>query len=391
MASMYSAANGRWQIDVFGFGRVYTGTKSRHDAETILWHVERLVTANELGNSPDGITAKWLKTIAPRIRKRLIAIGLIPDTTDRTLQDACESFKKTKSNLHSLHTRTIANLTDYFGGATSIDSIDSVGARAFKAWLATSGKREAEGEKPAQGLAQATVSRRIKCARSIFKLAVESKWIGANPFLDVRAGKQNNPSRLHFVPFEDAFKIMDQLPTAEFRLVFALGRFAGMRCPSEPQALKWSDIDWARRSMTFDVPKLAHLRGKERRTCPIFVQLQPYLTEAFEAAETGAVYTCPTLVRWGKRAGIKYSKRLRQAIDRAGLKPWPKLLDNLRKTRATEVSHEFGPKAESEWIGHGEEVALRHYLMVTDDQWELATGVKSELKAQNNTRHTRQN
>lgn len=391
MASIYAAKNGRWQIDVYGFGRIYTGTTSKHDAETILWHVERLVVAKELGNPPDGITEQWLRGVSLRIRKRLAAIGLLSDSQSQTIGELCEAFRKTKPNLHTLHNRTIENVKAYFGEGSPIKSVTKITALAFKAWLATEGKSPATKDEPAKGLAQATVSRRIKCARSMFKLAVDSGWIDANPFLSVKAGKQSNPERLYFVPAADAKKVLEQLPTAEFRLVFAFGRYAGMRSPSEPQAFKWSDVDWARWSMTFDVPKLAHLPGKERRTCPVFAELQPYLSEAFELAKPGDVWACPTLVQWGKRAGVKYSKVLRRAIRLAGLKPWPKLLDNLRKTRATEVSHQFGPKAESEWIGHGEEVALRHYLMVTDDQWAIATGQKSCPTPENVTRHSRQN
>ena len=63
-----------------------------------------------------------------------------------------------------------------------------------------------------------------------------------------------------------------------------------------------------------------------------------------------------------------------QAIKRVeGLEVWPKLFTNLRASRATEIQAQYGPKAESEWIGHGVEVAMQHYVMVTDDTWVRAS------------------
>ena len=44
-------------------------------------------------------------------------------------------------------------------------------------------------------------------------------------------------------------------------LIFALSRFAGLRCPSEHLALRWSDINWERSRMIVQSPKTEHHEG----------------------------------------------------------------------------------------------------------------------------------
>ena len=93
------------------------------------------------------------------------------------------------------------------------------------------------------GLADATISKRVKTARQIFRKAVRWKLLADNPFDDVKAGGKTNRSRMRFVTREEAHAVMDACPDAEWRLLFALSRFGGLRCPSEHIALRWADVD----------------------------------------------------------------------------------------------------------------------------------------------------
>ena len=42
-----------------------------------------------------------------------------------------------------------------------------------------------------------------------------------------------------------ATKVSEACPDADWQLIFALARFAGLRCPTEALGLRWSDVDWA--------------------------------------------------------------------------------------------------------------------------------------------------
>jgi hypothetical protein len=64
-----------------------------------------------------------------------------------------------------------------------------------------------------------------------------------------------NPERLCFVSREESQKVLDACPDAEWRLLFALSRYGGLRCPSEHLALRWGDVDWERSRFTVRSPK----------------------------------------------------------------------------------------------------------------------------------------
>jgi hypothetical protein len=62
-------------------------------------------------------------------------------------------------------------------------------------------------------------------------------------------------------------------------------------------------------------------------------------------------------------------------VKRAGLTPWPKLFQNLRSSRETElVQQGFPEHVVAQWIGHTQKVAREHYLRVTESDFERATG-----------------
>src|SRR5213079_1859002 len=61
---------------------------------------------------------------------------------------------------------------------------------------------------------------------------------------------------------------------------------------------------------------------------------------------------------------------------RAGLKPWPKVWQNLRSTRETELLKDFPIHVVCGWIGNTERIARRHYLQITDADFDQATGVQ---------------
>jgi hypothetical protein len=107
---------------------------------------------------------------------------------------------------------------------------------------------------------------------------------------------------------------------------------------------------------------------------------------ASEVAKEGDDFIFNELRASSKDARQFIAHRIEQALKRLGVKPWPRLLSNLRATRATEVDKEYGSKAESLWIGHGATVALKHYLMVIDDDWEKATGVSRAVEALDDNR-----
>ena len=139
-------------------------------------------------------------------------------------------------------------------------------------------------------LAEATISKRVKTARQIFRQGVRWKMLAENPFADVKAGSQTNKARMYFVSREDAQKVLDACPDAQWKLLFALSRYGGLRCPSEHLMLKWADVDWEKNRILVHSPKTEHHDGGDCRFVPLFPELRPYLLEVFEQAEEGTEY-----------------------------------------------------------------------------------------------------
>jgi len=178
-----------------------------------------------------------------------------------------------------------------------------------------------------------------------------------------------NETRKHFVSREDAQKVLAACPDTEWQLIFALSRYAGLRCPSEHLSLKWDDIDWERSRVFVHSPKKEHLECGGDRWVPIFPELRPYLEVAFELAEPGTVF----VINRYRDANTNLRTQMLRIIKRAGLKPWPKLFQNLRATRDTELAAQYPMHVVCAWIGNTELIAAKHYLQVTDDDFQRAT------------------
>ncbi|MBI1311903.1 tyrosine-type recombinase/integrase [bacterium] len=141
---------------------------------------------------------------------------------------------------------------------------------------------------------------------------------------------------------------LEYCPDHEWRLLFALSRFGGLRCPSEHVGLRWGDIQWSENRMVVTSPKTEHYAGGESRVVPLFPELRPHLEEAFERATPGAEFVLT------KCRDIDKNLRthLLRIIRKVGLSPWPKLFQNLRSTRETELAEDFPLHVVCAWIGN---------------------------------------
>ena len=114
--------------------------------------------------------------------------------------------------------------------------------------------------------------------------------------------------------------------------------------------------------------KTEHHEGGASRIVPIFPELYPHLYQAFEQADEGAEF-CITRYR---DPAVNLRAQLLRIIRGAGLQQWPKLWQNLRSTRETELADRFPAHVASAWIGNSVAVAVKHYLQVTDDHFTEA-------------------
>ncbi|MCC5829683.1 MAG: site-specific integrase [Phycisphaeraceae bacterium] len=193
-------------------------------------------------------------------------------------------------------------------------------------------------------------------------------YIKQNPFAGQIVAVRANVSRFHFVTEQDVRLVMDQCDDLQWRLLIALSRWGGLRVPSEPLALKWEHVDWDQQRLIVPSPKTEHLPGQDRRIIPLFPEIRREL-EAVYAESDPEVKWIVTRYRQ-QRSNLR--TQLRRYIVRAGLTPWPKLWQNLRSSRETELCQKFPQHVVVKWLGNSEQVATQHYLQVTGEHFQQA-------------------
>ncbi|HEY8749401.1 MAG TPA: site-specific integrase, partial [Tepidisphaeraceae bacterium] len=374
MASIGTDPNGFRRILFFaGNGKRKTirlGRVSMKHATSAKLHVEELIAAQSLRRSVAQDTGKWLGEIDDKLYARIASVGLVRarDRSAGSLKSFLEEYlaaSSTKGSTITNYSHTKRCLLEFFGETRDLRDIDTVEAERFRQYLKT------------EGLSECTIARRIGTCRMFFRRAVKWKLIGENPFTDVKAGGQINNARKFFITREMADAVNDACPNAEWRLLFALSRYGGLRCPSEHLALKWADVDWEKRRIRVTSSKTEHHEGGGERTIPLFPELHQPLLDVFELAEDGAEYVITTY----RDATANLRTRFKKIIKQAGLSPWPRLFHNLRGSRETELAEKFPLHVVCAWIGNTPKVAQEHYLQVLDSHFAGANPEPEEKAA----------
>lgn len=357
------------------------GKVNKKQAETAKLFVEDLLTAKTTGTSPKPVTAEWVSGLPRTLRTRLERTGLIlPEersecpTLGEWLGTYIRGRRDVKAGTATFYGHTKRNLLDFFGQNRPLGAITPGDADEFRIHLATH-----------EGLSDNTVRRRCRMAKQFFRAAVRKQVIAENPFGDIKAADRPNEQRFYFITREQAEAVLDACPDSEWRLIFALCRYGGLRCPSEVLALRWEDIDWERSRFTVHASKTEHHTDGGIRQVPIFPELYPYLYDRFEQAEPGETYV---ITRY-RNTNANLRTQLARIVKRAALTPWPKLFQNMRSTRETELTQQFPVHVVCKWIGNSQLVAAKHYLQVTEEHFTQAAQNPVHFPVQQRAAHGR--
>ena len=342
---------------------LYLGKMSKKACEQIKAHVEKLVSAAISKCSVADEVAKWVGGLDDTMRGKLARLGLIAAQQSATLESLVDKYiggrNDAKESTKTVWRRTKRHLLRHFGGSCSLRSITKPAAKEFRQYLIGA------------GMAENTVRRTCGVAKQFFADALERELVATNVFKqkDIPTSTGGNKERQFYITSELARQVLDACPSNEWRLIFALSRFAGLRCPSEHVLLRWGDINWSTKRMFVRSPKTAHHKGGESRIVPIIPELQQYLDIAYEMAEPGEEF----VIRKYRDARVNVRKPLEDILAKAGLKQWPKLYHNLRASCETDLAKVCTIAAVTNWLGNSVGVAQEHYLMVTEDQFERVT------------------
>jgi integrase len=126
---------------------------------------------------------------------------------------------------------------------------------------------------------------------------------------------------VEFIDATDALKVLAKIPSIEWKLLFALSRWGGLRVGSEVRLLEWRHVDWEDQKILVHSQKTKRHAGHETRIIPLFLELAPLLAERFVEAAMGEPLVLPMLVG---RADASLRDTLKRAIKESGLTVWPR-------------------------------------------------------------------
>ncbi|MFT5328168.1 MAG: integrase [Planctomycetaceae bacterium] len=322
--------NGSWRVQIICPDRkrrqVFLSKKlTKRQAETVCSWIERLSASVCSGQSMDHETADWLSKVSGKLHQRLVDIGLTQERDsrkDEEQSEGLESFvseyvrerKSVKEATKKRWETVRGHLLKHFPADKRISEINLHDADLFAEYLTSI------------GLAENSKRRYLGIAKQFFASAVRAKKIAENPFRDQKTSINGNQEKNRFFVTEEmATRILSTCPDNEWRLIFALMRFGGLRCPSDVQALKWSDVNWEKKRFRVHSSKTEHIEGKATRMVPLFPELLPHFEAAFDAAAEGDDNVISERHQMTHRGLIAQYRRI---LFYAGVDEYPKLFQN---------------------------------------------------------------
>jgi integrase len=377
MASVVNDPGGFKRIIYKVHGKRYVMRLGEVDQEFARDFADKVKTLTVCQNSPELLSIdilRWAAGLPDNKYRQLVKAGLLPErentarkpiTIDGFLAKVFSALNVKPSTLVN-YGQARRNLIEFFTKDQAIEDMTAERLDQFRAWLC--------GE-----VSQATMARRIVSCRQFFKYAVKWGYWPANLFEGVRGGSQRNSKRQAYVDDATIQKVVDACPDNQWRLIVLMARYEGVRIPSEIYPLRWGDVDWEGCRLTVHAPKTEHHDGKEYRVTPIFPEVMPTLRAVYDEAPEGSEFIITRYRAENKNLRTQFER----IVKRAGVKQWPKLFQNLRASRETELFDEYPIKTACEWIGNNPKTALEHYIMNHKKDAHFQKAVAGTKAAQN--------
>ena len=342
--------NGYREIQFFNKARkrrsYYAGKITKRDAERIANRIESIVACQIQGiaiTDPD--LNKWIRDLEDSAHDKLAKLEVVTARQTPkeipTLREFADRYRLghngkpgTKEQLKI----SFNNLCDFFP-LKRVNEVSQGDAEDYRRHL----------EKT---LAENTVRRRIGRAKQLFNSAIKHRHIDSNPFADEVSTVGANEKRQVFIEQETIEHLIRSLDCESLRVIVALSRYAGCRT-HETLIQRWEDVDWSGGSILIRSEK-----NPPVRYVPLFPELRRHLLRAKEMAPPGS-----TMIQNRYLPGANPCTTLKKKIISSGIKPWPKLLQNLRASRETELMAKYPAKDATAWIGNSVAVANKHYAM----------------------------
>lgn len=336
-------------------------------------HIEHLVEMRRLDRPADRKTTRWLQTLPTEIYDRLAKCKLVEPRAVREQPKTALAFMRAYIKGRSdwkkpaNYEQAINHLETFIKRDVPLGCLTKGDVERWLRWMTSDDK--------GPGLSTNTAGQNVKRCRQMMRSALDDALLESNPFAGVKIDLSSDKSKNRFIDRTTTIAILEACPNQEWRVLFALARFGGLRCPSEVLSLRWSDIVWDRGRLKVTSPKTARY-GKGERVIPLWPELLVELDSLFAIVAPGT--ECPAdayVIQSYRCSEANLRTQMHRIASNAAVAKWPKPFMALRASRRTELerSGRFANHVLNDWFGHSGAVAETHYLQTTEDDF-LAAG-----------------
>lgn len=296
----------------------------------------------------------------PDFKKDLAEKGLIDLSDEKTLFEFWEEYEN--ANVNNWAPGTYQNkrqrakfLLEYFNPKTPVNALTKKDAQGFRNYL--------DDLIESGTFSDATANNYVKDLKAAFNWGLKNDLVKNNPFQFISIGAMRNPARQYYLTPADFQKLLDACPSQEWRVFLLLQRVQGCRL-GETQLIQWADVDFNNGLLLIHSPKTRRHKGKDKRTAPLFPDVAEALERLKEERQTTGEES-PFVLTTVRGGNANLRNVFLRIIERAGLKKWERIFQNLRASASTDIYNDFGDYYEAQWVGHGHDVAIKHYLQIT--------------------------
>ena len=404
MASLCKEGQKRWRVQwmcIAGSGKrmqIRLSGLTRKQAASHFARIESIISTRKQGAKLDDFDAAWIGGLPDSFHDKLTKAGLMeprvvkapePEEPVVRLGGFLDEFEEdgltAKGESASQSTRkkwraSMDYLKRHLGSDRAISTITHEDAHQFRKWLDSLRIKKTKQNPKGQPLAENSRRKHMDCAKVFFNAAKRRGLILFNPFEYQVSSTKKNRDRDFFLQRETTERIIEACPDAQWRLLLALWRYAGLR-KMEVMWLTWDDVLWDQGKLRVQSPKTRHHEGKEIRYVPLR-DIRKYLDAVFAEAEEG---TIDIITRFSE-SNTNLDKPFNSILHRAGLVPWPKLFQNMRSSCETDWLNEGHPAhVVAAWIGHSVKVQRDSYAQITDGHFDAFNNHRTEHQKSGST------
>jgi integrase len=354
----------QWYMD----GRRYSIYLSGHRytkeyAEEFRQIVERLLLYRWRNDTVfDKKTMVWLETAPPELLSKLAKVGLITRDKPKTCQLLWDTFLKYKKGTVKSNTMKDYSINQkiFYQTFAPTDLIEDVTPERLQTWKVSLLR---------SGRAAAGVASILKTTQTVFNWAVAQEWLPKSPMKNISLGSFINRENDRIISIAEYAQLLSACPTQEYRVILAFARIGGLRCPSELEQMRWSDIDWERNRFLVRSPKTERHVGHQEREVPLFHELRQELEKLRSQVKPK---DNDFVIQSFQGSSWNLYDPFQKIARAAGLGKIIRPFDNMRMSRSNEVIREYDEIKESLWIGHTRKVMLEHYYQLSDEDFAEA-------------------